>query len=122
MLDRRNRLPTLLVPVVVALLLAALLAPAAGYAQNVQEMDVHVRAGAFEPDWLQAQTGPIRLAVTTQGGPYTLTIEPLVDPRPLPADSTTYVGFDAPAPGEFTLRLQERPESTATLAVTQPGF
>jgi len=97
-------------------------APPSILAQDVQEIPLQVTGDNFDPNWVDVQTGPVRLAVTTRGGPYTLTIDPLVDPRALPADTTTYVGFDAPSPGEFTIRLTEAGTATATLNVTQPGF
>ena len=97
-------------------------APLSILAQDVQEIPMQVTGDSVDPNWVDVQTGPVRLAVTTRGGPYTLTIDPLVDPRALPADTTTYVGFDAPAPGEFTMRLTGAGSATATLNVTQPGF
>jgi hypothetical protein len=97
-------------------------APASMLAQDVQEIPIQVTSNSFDPNWVDVQTGPVRLAVTTRGGPYTLTIDPLVDPRALPADTTTYVGFDAPSPGEFTIQLTGTGSARATLNVTQPGF
>jgi hypothetical protein len=97
-------------------------APSRVLAQDVQEIPIQVTGDSFDPNWVDVQTGPVRLAVTTRGGPYTMTIDPLVDPQALPADATTYVGFDAPAPGEFSIRLTGAGSASATLNVTQPGF
>jgi hypothetical protein len=113
-------------------LVAALLlqAPAATHAQDVgnlegaQKLLLQVQDGAFEPNWLDAETGSIMLAVTPDG-PYIMIIDPLMAPQMLPASATTDVDFEAPDPGEFTLQLigiDGTRLGTATLNVTEPGF
>jgi hypothetical protein len=85
-------------------------------------LEFRVENGRFSNNWFDVQMGDVRIAVTTRGGPYQLEIMPLVDPRELPADTTTYIGFTVSDPGQYTIRLTGGTESTATLNVCQPGF
>ena len=131
---RRDRAAAVLLAALVAGSLAWFSAPASGalaerpaaapaaLAQDAQEVPVQIDDGSFATDYFNVQQGDVRLAVTTRGGPYTLSIPPLVDPHPLPANSTVYIGFTAPEVGEYTMRLAEQPNATATLNVCEPGF
>ncbi|SRR5579884_1378580 len=97
----------------------------ASYPQGVQQMSVEVDDGRFSADHYDAQTGEIRMHVTTQGGPYTLSIDPLVAPQSLPADQKADVDFTVPDPGTYTMTLKDASgttEDTAVLNVRRPGF
>lgn len=92
--------------------------------QEIHTISVFIDDGKFQSDRYVAQPGPLELIVITrQGGPYTLTIEPLVTPQALPANATTEVGFTAPGPGEYAMRLIRDGAivATATLDICPPG-
>jgi hypothetical protein len=113
-----------LVAAVVAASFAPMHASAAPTGQDppAQQVTLSIDGQGFGPDLLNVETGPVNLAVTTQGGPYQLEIPELVSPQQLPANTTTYVGFDAPSSGQYNIRLVGTSVSPATLNVCDPGF
>lgn len=89
--------------------------------QEIQRLAVVIADGKFDHDRYAMQPGAMRLLVTTRGGPYTFMIDPLVTPRELPANATTEIGFTAPEPGDYTMKLTGPAEATATLNVRPIG-
>lgn len=88
---------------------------------DTQRLDMTIANGAFDSDRYAVQTGAVRLFVTTQGGPYTLTIDPLVTPTTLPANTTTQVDFTAPEARDYLITLTGGGDATATLNVRLAG-
>lgn len=87
---------------------------------DVQELPVRVDGGRFSADIYSAQTGPTVIVVMGTGGPYTLSVDSLVQPAPLAANAVTRIELTAPQPGEFTMRLAETGD-TAVLNVRPVG-
>jgi hypothetical protein len=89
---------------------------------GVMQLPIEVRDGTFTADRYELQTGVARLLVTAHGGPYTLTIDPILAIHPLAADLTTAIDLDAPNPGEFRMKLNEGAAGFAILDVEPPGI
>ena len=89
--------------------------------QDIQELRVTIVGGRFDSDRYSAQSRPVRLVVTTNGGPHTLSIDGLLDPTALPVDGTTEIGLTLPNPGDYTMRLSGNAQATAVLNVRPPG-
>jgi hypothetical protein len=92
--------------------------------EDIQAITIHVEQGAFEADVYSVQSRPMRIAVQTSGGPYTLAIDGVLQSHPLKADDTTIVGLSPPHAGEFTMRLTDdrgQDADTATLNVRAAG-
>lgn len=88
--------------------------------QDIQELRVTVVGGRFDSDRYSIQSSPVRLVVSTSGGPYSLSIDSLANPTELPADGTTVIGLAPPGPGDYTMRLGSG-GATAVLNVRPPG-
>ncbi len=89
--------------------------------QDIQELRVAIVGGRFDSDRYSAQSRPIRLVVTTNGGPHSLSIDGLLHPTELPVDGTTEIGLTLPNPGDYTMRLSGGSQATAVLNVRPPG-
>lgn len=89
--------------------------------EDIQELRVGVAYGRFDSDRYSAQSRPTRIIITTQGGPYTLSIEGVSQPQPLAANTTTEVSLTLPNPGDYTMRLSGAAEATAVLNVRPVG-
>jgi|GEM_PF-5217026 len=89
--------------------------------QDIQELRIAVEDGRFGSDRYDAQSRATRMYVTTQGGPYMLVIENLLQPQSLRANGTTEIELTLPNPGEYTMRLTEGGEATAVLNVRSAG-
>lgn len=89
--------------------------------QDIQELRVTIGGGRFDADRYSAQSRPVRLIVTTTGGPHTLSIDGLLNPTELAIDGTTEIGLTLPNPGDYTMRLSGGVEATAVLNVRPPG-
>jgi hypothetical protein len=70
-----------------------------------QELTLRVADGRFAAAQLNVTPGPVRLTLQVQGGPYTLRIDPLIQPRQVPENTTTVITFTASTPGEYTMEL-----------------
>ena len=73
--------------------------------QDMQELRIGIVAGRFDADRYDVQPRATRAYVTAQGGPYTLSIEDVLQPRQLPADPTTSIGLSLSRPGEYAMQL-----------------
>jgi hypothetical protein len=89
--------------------------------EDVQRVPIQVVDGRFVNDVYATQTGPARLRVTTLGGPYTMSIDQLLQPRELPANATTEIPLTLPDPGEYTIQLAGAARDTAVLNVRPLG-
>jgi hypothetical protein len=90
--------------------------------QDIQELRVTVDASGFDADRYHAQARATRLVVTAQGGPYTLSIDRLLQPQPLQANGTTQIGLTLPAdPGPYVMALSGATDDTAVLDVRAAG-
>lgn len=89
--------------------------------QDIQELRVTVAASGFDADRYHAQARATRLVVTTQGGPYTLSINGLLQPQTLQANGTTQVGLTLPDPGPYVMELSGATADTAVLDVRAAG-
>jgi hypothetical protein len=75
----------------------------------------------LDGDRYAAQSRPTRLVVSARGGPYTLSIDGLLQPQQLPADGTVEIGLTLPDPGDYTMRLSGSVTATAVLNVRPVG-
>jgi hypothetical protein len=89
--------------------------------QEIEQLSVEITDGRFNAERYDLDPGAIRLRVTTHGGPYTLTIDPILDPHPLPGDQTVSVDFTVPGPAQYIMRLSGGGAGTAVLNVRPPG-
>ena len=89
--------------------------------QEIEQLRVVITDGQFGAGRYDPNPGVIRLWVIAQGGPYTLSIDPLLDPTELPGDRIQSVDFTAPQPGQYTMGLSGAGAGTAVLNVTAPG-
>jgi hypothetical protein len=89
--------------------------------QDIQELTITITPEGFSADRYAAQSSATRLAVTTQGGPYTFAIDPLLPPQQLAADTTTRIGLTLPDPGDYTMRLSGAATDMAVLNVRPLG-
>lgn len=80
--------------------------------QDIQELAIEVANGRFTADVYSMQRGDVRLRVTTRGGPYTLSVDPLLQRRELAADSTTTIAINAPDPGDYQMQLNTGAQAT----------
>ena len=93
----------------------------AGISEDIQALTIRIDDGEFAADAYNMQNRPARVEVWSSGGPYTLTIDGLLNSRPLDADGSTSIGLTPPGPGRFTMRLSGASADTATLDVRPPG-
>jgi hypothetical protein len=89
--------------------------------QDIQELSIQVVDGRFDSDRYAAQSRPTRLVVSARGGPYTLSIDGLLQPQQLPVDGTAEIGLTLPDPGDYTMRLGGSASATAVLNVRPVG-
>jgi hypothetical protein len=89
--------------------------------EDIQALSINVSEQGFETDIYSVQNRPMRVEVSSSGGPYTLAIDGVLQPQPLDADGTTVISLSPPRPGDFTMRLSGAQEDTATLNVRAPG-
>lgn len=89
--------------------------------QDIQELRIAINDGRFGADRYDAQSRATRMYVTTQGGPYVLVIDSILQPRSLQANGITEIEFTLPNPGEYTMRLTEGADATAVLNVRSAG-
>jgi hypothetical protein len=96
-----------------------------GVSEDIQALTIRIANGQFDADVYTAESRPIRLQVWASGGPYKLTIDNLLDPRPVeanvPAGDPTVIGLTLPTPGRYTMHLSGAGTDTATLDVRAPG-
>ena len=90
--------------------------------QDIQELRITIANGQFDADQYTAQSRATRLLVTTQGGgPYTLSIDTLLQPRSLTPNGTAEIALTLPDPGRYTIQLGGGAIDTAVLNVRAPG-
>ncbi len=89
--------------------------------QDIQELRITVTSAGFEADRYEAQARATRLVVTAQGGPYTVSVDKLLQPRELAANSTTDIALTLPDPGLYTMQLSGGATDTAVLNVRAAG-
>jgi hypothetical protein len=88
---------------------------------DIQAITIHIVDGRFDADVYDLQSRPVRLEVSSEGGPFTLSIDQLLEPRSLDADGITIIGLSLPDPGKYTMHLNGAGTDTATLDVRPPG-
>lgn len=93
----------------------------AGISQDIQALTIRIENGQFGSDTYDMQHRPARIDVWASGGPYTLEIDGLLNPRSLDADGATVIGFTPPRPGRYTVTLRGASTDTATLNVRAAG-
>ena len=89
--------------------------------EDIQAVDVQITDDGFASDVYSAQARPMRIEVSVEGGPYTLAIDNLMQPREIDADGTTIVSLAPSAAGDYTMRLSGAVEDTAMLNVRAAG-
>ena len=80
--------------------------------QDIQELVIEVVNGRFTADFYSMQRGNARLRITTRGGPYTFSVDGLLQPRELPTDSTTTIAINAPQEGDYPMQLENGARAT----------
>ena len=89
--------------------------------EDTQELRVEIVNDQLDSDRYSVQSRPVRIRVTSRGGPYTLSIDQLLQPQHLTPDSTTAIGLTVPDPGDYTVRLGGAAGDTAILNVRSVG-
>jgi hypothetical protein len=89
--------------------------------EDIQPLTIRIDDGEFAADVYDMQSRSARIEVWSSGGPYTLAIDGLLNPRRLDADGATVIGLTPPVPGRFTMRLSGASKDTATLNLRPPG-
>ena len=86
--------------------------------ENILALKVTLSGGKFDADTYTQLPGATRLIVDTQDGPYTFSIDRLVDPRELPASGSTVILFNVTDPGRYTMHASRNgQQTTATLEI-----
>ena len=89
--------------------------------EDIQDLDVEIENGDFTADRYSVQSWAVRMSVSAEGGPYTFSIDRLVEPRVIAPGGTAVIALTVPEPGDYTMRITGTDEDSAVLSVRPVG-
>lgn len=88
---------------------------------EIERLEISIANGQFSSDVYALQPGVTTVIVRTQGGPYTVAIDRLLQPREVAANAETEIHLNATETGEYTMKLTGQADDTAVLNVRPIG-
>lgn len=93
--------------------------------QDVRQLSVGIADGQFSHERYDVQAGSTRLLIAVSRGPYTLSIDQVLQPTDLPETGSVEIEINVDSPGEHQMQVvrpgETQPADTAVLNVRGAG-